>query len=73
MSKFDYKISVRKQRGAALLVLAVVLMLTAALFMIGKNSRNSDRLQREADVNRILLEAKEALIAVAIAHPTNPG
>ena len=73
MKRFQKNISMRKQRGAALLILAVILILTVTLVMMGKKSRNADKLHQQATVNKILQDAKEALITIAISHTTNPG
>ena len=41
MKKFRYNFSMNKQRGAALLILAVVMILTVVILMVGKKSRNA--------------------------------
>jgi len=73
MKKFRYNFSMNKQRGAALLILAVILILTVTLIMAGKHSRNADKSQREADVNKLLADAKEAMLAIAVSNNTLPG
>ena len=73
MKRFQKPNLINKQRGAALLILAVILILTVTLIMVGKHSRNADKLQSEAGVHKLLADAKEAIIAIAVSHPTNPG
>ena len=65
--------SMDRQRGAALLILAVVLILTVVIIMVGKNSRNADKLQREENVTKRLADAKEAMISIAVANSVLSG
>lgn len=73
MKRFHYNLTMNKQRGAALLVLAVVMILTVVILMVGKKSRNAAKSIHESTINARLIAAKEAIIAVAVTNNTIPG
>ena len=73
MKKFRYNFSMNKQRGAALLILAAVMILTVVILMVGKKSRNAAKSIHESTINARLISAKEAIIDVAVTNNTIPG
>ena len=73
MTLLKKNIAIHKQRGAALIILATILILTVIILMVGKFSQNKQRLQREAKTIERLADAKEAVIAIAMANVVLPG
>ena len=63
----------RKQRGAALMVMLVILILGVAALLLGSLSSSSLRLEREKVTTDALVQAKEALIGRAVADANYPG
>jgi len=63
----------RKQRGAALMVMLVILILGVAALLLNSLSSSSLRLERDKITTDALVQAKEALIGRAVADNNMPG
>lgn len=66
-------ISIKKQRGAVLLVLLTIVVLGAATLLVSKLGRYNSFLAQDQDSMESLAEAKTALIGWAASHPDSPG
>lgn len=66
--------SLRKQRGVALLLFMLVLLVASSTYLIRHaDSRVSAQQKRLAKSTQALADAKEALIAYAVQYPGRPG
>lgn len=65
----------RKQRGVALLVMLVIMVLGAATFLVSSLSRPGLQIERDKKISSdaLLQTAKEALIAYAVSNDARPG
>lgn len=63
----------QRQRGAALMVMLVILILGAAALLLNSLSGSTLRLERDKVTTDALVQAKEALIGRAIADGNHPG
>lgn len=64
---------VKRQAGVALIVFAVVLILTVSVVVITGISQNSRKLEQQRHINELLGKAKEAIAAIAISNTELPG
>ncbi len=62
-----------RQRGAALLVMLVLLITGGAYLLVGQLNRASGRIEAEKKTAAALAQAKEALIGWAVENMTTPG
>ncbi|MDQ1362194.1 MAG: hypothetical protein QG652_54, partial [Pseudomonadota bacterium] len=62
-----------KQRGGALIMLAVILILTVSLVVMSRMGRNGDELERQEDANTLLAKARDAIISIAVTNNVLPG
>jgi hypothetical protein len=65
--------SMYKQRGAALIILALIFIITVTLVMINNRSRNQSKLEQQDNVNQILEAALQELIGFAMQNNDVPG
>lgn len=63
----------RSQQGAALLLAIFIIGLAATMYIMQAFNAESIRAQRQEKTTKVLAEAKEALIAWSVNHPTLPG
>lgn len=61
------------QRGAALILIAFILGLGAAVFILKTYNADAARARQDEKTYKALAEAKQALIALAVNHPVTPG
>lgn len=73
MKRLKTNISTHKQRGAALLILAIIMILTATLVMIGNRSRNKLQIEKQNEINQVLNAARDELIGFAAQNNSVPG
>lgn len=73
MKRFHYNLSIYKQRGAALLILAIIFILSATLIMVGNRSRNKLQLEQQNNIYQILEAAKYEMIGFAVQNNNVPG
>lgn len=62
-----------KQKGAALILIAFILGLGAAVFVLKTYNADTARARQDEKTYKALAEAKQALIAWAVNHPNTPG
>ena len=62
-----------KQKGAALILMAFILGLAAAVFVLKTYNSDSAKAEQDEKTYKALNEAKQALIAWAVNHPNTPG
>lgn len=62
-----------RQRGAALLVMLVILITGAAYLLVSQLNRASSRIEAEKKTREALAQAKEALIGYAAGDANRPG
>ena len=63
----------RKQRGAALIILAIIMILTVLIVIIGNSSRNVSKLRHEANISKRLNAAKTVILDIALTNNLLPG
>lgn len=63
----------RRQRGAALWLLLVLVLLTGSYAYYRSSNLQQSRYSREGDLNLAMAKAKEALIAYAVIDANRPG
>src|ERR1039457_4735718 len=63
----------RRQRGLALLVMVIVLILGSTFFLVKQLNSTALRLQRTAVSTNVLAQAKDALIGFAATNSNQPG
>lgn len=63
----------RRQRGAALWLLLVLVLLTGSYAYYRSSNLQQSRYSREGELNQTLAKAKEALIAYAVIDANRPG
>ena len=63
----------RKQRGAALMVMLVIMIIGSAAFLVSSLSRLGLSIERAKITSDALAQAKEALISRAVVDATHPG
>ncbi|HBA08353.1 MAG TPA: hypothetical protein DCW48_01345, partial [Methylotenera mobilis] len=61
------------QRGMVLILIAFIIGLGAAAFMFKMFNASSLQVEQDEKTMRVLGEAKAALIAWAVSHPSHPG
>lgn len=62
-----------KQKGAALILIAFILGLGAAVYVLKTYNADAARARQDEKTYKALAEAKQALIAWAVNHPNTPG
>ena len=62
------KTTFRRQQGAVMMVLAMILFATGSSYMLAVLNANSASLMRQQDAGQALIAAKEAIIAYAVMH-----
>lgn len=62
-----------RQRGMVAALLISLLVLGGLLFVFSSRGFTTVRVDRERATNEALAQAKDALIAYAVSHPTRPG
>lgn len=62
-----------KQRGAAFIVMLVIMIMGVTFFLVSSLSSSSLRIAREKKTSGVLAQAKEALIARSVVDSTQPG
>ena len=63
----------RRQRGLALLVMVIVLILGSTFFLVKQLNSTAQRLQRTTVSTNVLAQAKDALIGYAATNSSRPG
>src|ERR1019366_9330517 len=63
----------RRQRGIALMVMVIVLILGSTFFLVKQLNSTAQRLQRTAVSTNVLAQAKDALIGFAANNSNQPG
>jgi len=61
------------QRGAALMIMLVIMILGVSFFLVSALSSTSLRIASDKKTSDVLAQAKEALIARSVADSTQPG
>jgi hypothetical protein len=73
MHTFDACAPPRSERGAALLLTILLVIIGVGLFVVGASQEAARTVQSERRLAVGLSETKEALVAYAVSHPTRPG
>src|SRR5687767_7018199 len=69
----DMRAPISRQRGAALLFSLLLMIIGVGLFVVNASQDTVRAVQADKAVGANLGQAKEALIAYAVSHPTRPG
>lgn len=63
----------RKQRGAALMVMLVIMIIGAATILVSSLASSAIKIERDKTTVKALAQAREALIGRAVADDNHPG
>jgi type II secretory pathway pseudopilin PulG len=68
-----FKLDRHKQRGAALMVMLIIMVLGSAAFLVSALNSSSAQIERDKKTADALAQAKAALIAYAVTDANRPG
>lgn len=67
MKRFAQMSGIAKQRGAALLVMAVVIIMTLSVVYLSQRSANKTQQEKTASINAKLMSARDGLMGIALS------
>lgn len=64
---------IRRQRGAAMMIMLVIMIIGVITFLVGALSNSSLKSVRDQQASEVLVQARDALIGRAVSDASHPG